>query len=260
MGFWKNRQIEQDELGFSAAPGYYVCDRHVDDYALEAVIREEASEPECSFCDRRADEAIAADTDLILEHIARSLQREWTDPINVLFYDSEDDQWAGAVFDFEEVLGEEGEWPFAGDKFEEFVLDAFRDSTWTGRDPAALGENEALQFSWRQFKDTVKHEARFLFVLLDEHEDENENEPGWPVRLGGAMLRELGELINRYGLVTNLPEGTPLHRIRVHGIEEHPTTAKALGTPPIQFARQSRIGRTFKEAFTGPQTSRPRPR
>lgn len=146
-------------MGFSAPPGYYVCDRHVDDHGLEAVIHEEASAPECSFCDRRADQAIAADTDLILEHIARSLHREWTDPINVLFYDSEDNQWAGAVFDFEEVLGEEDECPFADDKFETFVLDAFRDSTWTGRDPAALGENEALQFSWREFKDTVKHEA-----------------------------------------------------------------------------------------------------
>jgi hypothetical protein len=138
VGFCKDRQIEQDEMGFSVPPGYYVCDRHLDDYALEAIFREEASEPECSFCDRRAEEAIAADTDLILEHIARSLQPEWTDPLNVLFYDSEDDQWAGAVLDFEEVLGEEGEWPFAGDKFEAFVLDAFRDPA--RRDRVALGD------------------------------------------------------------------------------------------------------------------------
>jgi hypothetical protein len=251
VGFWKNRQIAQDEMGFAAPPGCYVCDRHVDDYALEALIDEKASESECSFCDRRADEAIAADTDLVLEHIARSLEHEWTDPVNVLFYDSEDDQWAGAVFDFEEVLGEEGEWPFSGDSFETFVLDAFRDSTWTGRDPAALGENEALQFSWRGFKDTVKHEARFLFVLLDEHDDENASEPGWPLRLGGAMLRELGDLINRYGLVADIPEGTQLHRIRVHGVDEHPTTAKALGTPPSQFARQSRMSPAGIPMFYG---------
>jgi hypothetical protein len=251
VGFWSDRQIEQDEMGFSAPPGYYVCDRHVDDYALEAIIHEEASESECSFCDRQAEEAIAADTDLVLGHIARSLQREWTDPLNVLFYDSEDDRWAGTVLDFEEVLGEEGEWPFASDRFETFVLDAFRESSWTGRDPAALGENEALQFSWREFKHTVKHEARFLFVLLAEFEDDDASEPGWPVRQGGAMLRELGDLINRYGLVVDRPENTQLHRIRVHGVDDHPTAAKELGTPPNQFARQSRMSPAGIPMFYG---------
>lgn len=249
MGFWKNRQIEQDQLGFSAPPGYYVCDQHVSDYALEAVIHEEAFERECSFCRRRADEPIAAATDLILEHIAHSLHREWTDPVSVLFYDGEEDQWAGEVLDFEEVLGEEGDWPFTGDQFETFVRDAFRDSSWTKQDPAALGENEALQFSWSLFKDTVKHHARFLFVLLDK--DDHEDDPGSPVRLGGAMLRELGNLINRYGLVVDILEGTPLHRVRIHGKGEHPTSAKALGTPPKQFARQSRMSPAGIPMFYG---------
>ncbi len=249
MGFWKNRQIEQGELGFSSMPGEYVCDRHVDDYALEALIREHASQPQCSFCDRQADEAIAADADAVLEHIARCLKREWCDPVEVLFYDKEDDRWAGSVYDFEDVLGQEGEWPFCDDNFETFVLDAFRESAWTPNDPAALGENEALQFSWREFKDTVKHRTRFVFVLLDKPADPGE--PGWAVRLGGDMLRELAELINRYGLVAELAEGTVLHRIRVHRADQAPAAARELGTPPEKHASQSRMSPAGIPMFYG---------
>jgi hypothetical protein len=250
MGYWKNRQIEQDELGFSAPPGLAVCDECVDDYALEAIIREEASEPKCSFCGRREPEPIAADTDVVLTHMAQCVKQEWTAPENVLFYDSEDDQWVGSVLTFEDVLAAEGDWPFANDAFEQFVIDAFGDSAWTRVDPGGFTEGEALRFGWNHFKDMVKHEVRFLFVLLDDQEEEED--PGWPVRLGGAMLRELGELINRFGLVTDLPEEeTRLHRIRVHGRDEHPTTARALGTPPPQFARQSRMSPAGIPMFYG---------
>lgn len=65
------------------------------------------------------------------------------------------------------------------------------------------------------------------------------------------MLRELGELINRYGLVTDISERTPLHRIRVHRVDEHPSTAKELGTPPNQFARQSRMSPAGIPMFYG---------
>jgi hypothetical protein len=250
MGFWKERQLEQDELGLSAPMGYYVCDRCLDDYALEALIRRQATELECSFCGRRESAPIAADSDQILEHIAMCVHRQWDSPEAVLYHDPESESgYAGEVLAFSDVLGQEGEWPFANDAFEEFVIDAFRESAWTGRDPAALTENEALRLSWRQFKDTVKHKARFLFLLLGGPADEDD--PGAPVRLGGAMLEELGKQINRHGLLADLPEGTTLHRIRVHDPGEHPETAKALGTPPDQLARQSRMSPAGIAMFYG---------
>lgn len=250
MGFFKERELEQSELGFSAPIGYYVCDQCVDDYALEALIREAATELECSFCKRRESTPIAADTDLILEHMARCLMREWDTPEAVLYHDPESESgYAGQVLDLEEVLGEEGEWPFANDAFERFVIAAFSQSTWTRRDPAAITENEALRLSWSLFQDTVKHKARFLFVLLPRSDEDDD--PGWPVRLGGAMLEELGQKIKRYGLLADLPEGAVLHRIRVHEPEERPTTAKALGTPPNPLARQSRMSPAGIAMFYG---------
>jgi hypothetical protein len=50
---------------------------------------------------------------------------------------------------------------------------------------------------------------------------------------------ELGELINRFGLVVDLREGETLHRVP-HRLDEDPTGAKCLGTP--RPARRRRAG------------------
>jgi hypothetical protein len=98
-------------LGFSSSAAF-VCDRHVDDDVLEAIIHEEASATHCDFCDRREDEQFAADTHPILTQIAHALNQKWTNPVNVLFYDSESESgYARPVSDFEDVLRTEGEWP-----------------------------------------------------------------------------------------------------------------------------------------------------
>jgi len=235
-----DRQIRQWEQGYSPPRAAFVCDRHVDDYAIEALIHKHASSTSCDFCDRAGSDPFAADASLILDRISGALRRHWTDPEDVLLYDSESDSgFAGSVYDFEDVLEAEGARPFADDAFQEYVVDAFRESTWTGDDPAVLPESEARRFNWELLTETVKHEARFLFVLLEEPEDESE--PGYPLRLGGAMLRELGDLINRFGLVIDLPEGETLHRIRPHRPDEHPTSAGELGTPPARLTSQSRM-------------------
>jgi hypothetical protein len=132
VGFYKERQIDQGELGYFSPGGDVVCDECVADVALKALIAEKAIAERCGFCGREEDHPIAADTDDVLERIGRSLQREWDDPNNVLFYDSEEESgYIGApVLDTAEVLGEEPAWPFANDAFERFVLDAFSDAQW----------------------------------------------------------------------------------------------------------------------------------
>jgi hypothetical protein len=110
MGHYEDWLADQ-ELGFSASPAF-VCDRHVDDDVLEAIIHEEASAMNCDFCERREDEPFAADTHAVLTQIGHAVNQKWTNPDNVLFYDSESESgYAGPVSDFEDVLRTEGEWP-----------------------------------------------------------------------------------------------------------------------------------------------------
>jgi hypothetical protein len=53
----------------------------------------------------------------MLERISDALRRNWTDPDNVLCYDSESESgYAGDVYDVEDVLEAEGESPFRSSK------------------------------------------------------------------------------------------------------------------------------------------------
>jgi len=249
MGQAKNRWLEQQELGFNAPGWRHVCDECVADYALKHLVRSHAAEPTCDFCDRTSDKPIAADADTVLEHIGRSINLEWADPVGLLIFDKEDDRWVGRVLDFEEVLAEEFMWPFANERFERFTVDAFSESQWTEVDPGGLNEAEALQFSWELFAETVKHKARFLFALLDE--EGMSDEPGASLRRRGEMLIEIGNLVNKYDLITVFSAETPLFRARVHSSGQSYTTARDLGTPPADKARQSRMSPAGIPMFYG---------
>jgi hypothetical protein len=243
VGFYKQRQIEQGELGYSSPGSDFVCDQCVADVALKALIAEEAVADRCGFCGREEDRPIAAETDDVLDRVGRSLQREWDDPNNVLFYDSEEESGfiGAAVLDTGEVLGEERVLPFANDSFERFVLDAFIDAQWCQRDPYALDPGEALRFGWDGFRQTVKHEARFVFALISHDVDPEVEDPGEPVQRGAAMLRELARLIVSYSLVSEIPARRTLYRVRVHDAGEDLRTAAGLGSPPRDRASQSRM-------------------
>lgn len=241
MGYWKQRQLEQGEYHFSAPPGYAVCDRCVDDDALAAFVADNADATTCSFCGRDGEESIAADTDAVVLRIGEALQLEWDVPENALFRDSESPTgWFGPEpWDTADVLEHEG-WPFATQAFADFVVDAFRETTWIPRDPYALSEREALAFSWELFAETVKHGTRFVFALLPEATDE-QDDPGAPVRRGALFLEEIGRLINAYDLIAEVGPVDALYRVRVRDAGEEVQSAADLGTPPPERASQSRM-------------------
>jgi hypothetical protein len=134
MSYWKNRQIEQSDMRFSAPPGYFVCDQCVDDDALAALIRDCATEARCDFCQREEDEPIAADTDIVFERISDALKRYYDIPEAVLYLDSESESgYAGPSPEYmEDLVGEE---TFRCHAFAEFVTNAFNDYMWVPRDP-----------------------------------------------------------------------------------------------------------------------------
>jgi hypothetical protein len=239
MGYWKNREIEQSDLRFSAPPGYFVCDHCVDDGALAALIHEHATETTCDFCHREADKPIAAGTDIVLERISEALRRYYDIPEAVLYFDSESESgYAGPSPAYmEDLVGEE---TFPCEAFAEFVKNAFNDYMWVTREPYVLSEREALSFSWRGFAHTVKHEARFLFALTNSTPDPYPD-PGAPVREGLAFLDEIGNLVRGFGLVRELDPGVPLDRVRVCDPERQLTGAKDVGAPEADNASQNRM-------------------
>lgn len=255
MGFWSERQVYETELRFHATPGALVCADCVADEALKQLVLDQLSDNRCDFCEREADHEIAADADLILERISTSLHTEYTDPIEVLLWDSEDQEWAGSVYDISDVLDEVTDWPLGHERFEAFVLEAFNESQWCKRDPYGVGEGEALRYGWDDLRETVKHRQRFFFVLQEEDPDPD---PGWPIPRGARLLEKLGSLINEHGLVSDLAAGSTLYRARIHRVRDRPASAKDLGAPPPTLASQSRMspaGIPMLYAADDPQTA-----
>jgi len=238
VGFLKNRQLEQDEAWYSAPLGYAVCPECVADAALRDFVAANVDSTECSFCERSSESQIAADTDTVLTYMSDCLKREWSRAIDEYLHDAESSTgYAGTCYGIEEVL--EGEaLIFANEDAERFVYEAFGETQWAPRDFAAVNPGEALRFGWADLVQTVKHDQRFFFLLNEEQRDEG---PGVPIRHGRAMLEQLGELIQRYGLVRELGKGALIYRCRPHKAQERPQTAEELGAPPPEKASQSRM-------------------
>ncbi|MGO9762541.1 MAG: HEPN-associated N-terminal domain-containing protein [Solirubrobacteraceae bacterium] len=239
MGFFKNRQIEQEEMGVSSPLGYAVCAACVADHMLAEFIEENLTAAQCSFCGRSENTEIAADADVVLARISEGLKTEWSRAIDELGYDSESNSgFAGPTRDAWEVFEQIGP-IFANDAFEEFVVKAFDGEVWCQRDPYGTTVGEALRYGWEDLAETVKHYQRFVFFLPKE--EMLDDEPGAEVPRGGKMLEELSRLIRHYQLVKDLPGGTSLYRCRLHGVRKKYSEAKDLGAPPAEEASQSRM-------------------
>jgi hypothetical protein len=242
MGYWSERQILEGELHFHAEPGMNVCAACIDDYALKDIVEANMTADICDFCGCEDAEPIAAAADLIIEQISRSLHRSYADPNGLLFPDKENGGWIGAsVMDFDEVLAQIGGDELGSKAFDEFVRNAFRETEWCTNDPATIDEVEALQFSWAELSETVKHRQRFFFAKSEEIEPTEKREPGPPLLHGGAMLEQLGSLIREFGLVAQKDAGLVLFRARDHDAGASLQTAGDLGAPEHSKASQSRM-------------------
>jgi hypothetical protein len=250
MGFAKEAMMHQEERRASAVGGQ-VCDECLADDALRRYIQENATEKTCSFCERSAEEPIAADADSVVDMIMAGVQSEWVDPVEELAYETAEGGYQGQQIDFDEVLEAVGS-PIAEWAFQEALTSATCDHTfvWCKRDYAAPHLDEAMALDWKKLVEQVKYESRFLFLLSeDEHP-----EPGQaPSAL--AILTEIAEFSDAAGLIRTIPAGTGFWRARAHAGKETHETAAALGTArPEDCLAPNRMSPAGIPAFYGAET------
>lgn len=74
------------ELGWTPI-GKAICCECVANPALRVIVEENLAFDKCDYCGKTGEE-IAADTDVVMEHIEESIETEWTDPANELPYET----------------------------------------------------------------------------------------------------------------------------------------------------------------------------
>lgn len=238
MGYWKNRQIEQQDRGYQFIEGKYVCSRCFADYAIKDFVELIADEYKCDYCGRTAKKPIAADMDEVLGFISAGIKTEWGDPNNEGV--GWEGGWQGAdVIDsyylFREYIEELDE---TNEAVMDAIVSAFSDSQWCQRDPYGLPPDRALVLSWEQFSDQVKHKTRYVFFRLEREEDEYEiHETVSP----SQMLDKLSQVISDSQLIAKITPKTPLFRARAHKLRTYYRTAKDLGTSPQEKAVANRM-------------------
>lgn len=231
MGYAKDLLLREMELRFhSVDSAKVVCAKCFEDEAIQAFIRDRATERKCSYCRRRSTKPIAVPMNEVLELISEGLQHEYADPIEENARD--DGGWVITPRDTADV--------FAGldpitenmDVFEE-IVDAFGASDWVDKPLWGLSEGDFLRYGWDDFVRAVKYDRRYLFLTPKEERYSSEG------LTPDKMLDQIGAVINEAELVRTMGSGTRWYRARVHGLAEKYTSATDLGTVPREAALSS---------------------
>src|SRR5947209_7703911 len=132
MSLSKRLYEEQSERGWSSV-GKYICADCLTSPPLKAIVAENVEELRCDYCEREADEPIAADTDVVMTHIGEGFRSEYTDPANELPYETAEGGYQGHWFHTDDLLDYIGE-EIGCDEFVQDLVDAYSDTAWCDRD------------------------------------------------------------------------------------------------------------------------------
>jgi hypothetical protein len=205
----------------------FLCDECVSDEALKAFVQENAEAERCDYCGREADDPIASSFDDFAQALQDGFDVDWEDALEFMPTDGADWAIPNAQKDISDILDDyELE---LHEQLRRDVIERFQDTTFAPRYYFGVAPDERLRYGWDAFVEHVTHRSRYLFLTTGDDADPGEI----PV---SEMLRELGAAVQEAGLVSELPEGTLLHRVRSHGRDDYPSTASELGAPPVEYA------------------------
>ncbi|MBA6098507.1 RES domain-containing protein [Pseudomonas juntendi] len=239
MGGIKRQMEEEMERGYSLVDDTYVCARCVEDESLQRIVRRNWSKGICSYCNmtRRV-----ADMNHVIEHVYKSILLEWGDAASEgLAYETREGGWQGDVCGTWELMHNCG--PDCPEEVLDTIAGSIHDVPWCEIDPYSLPIDRTLVYGWQSFSRFIIHTARFVFYkavntsyATDQHDEMN------PV----DILEAIGSVAKKLQLITTVPAGQPIFRVRIVDPEVDLRRASELGPPPAEYAnmpnRMSPVG------------------
>jgi hypothetical protein len=227
MGYWKDIRERLGGGNPEAHENEYVCAACVEDAGLKGFIEGEACARCCTFCGAESPDPIAAPLVELLLYVNECLGREYDVAENKLPYESAEGGYIGDVRTTRELLEEQLSLDLPNDhdgRLMDALCDGLGDRVWCRQHPYSLADDEKLSFSWDEFSDLVKHRRRYFFVREHRADHELYSPP--------ALLSELANWCDRFGLVRTLPADHSLFRARFQKPGEPLTSPSDLGPPP----------------------------
>jgi hypothetical protein len=233
MGLYKQMIEDQDDQGWYFTD-QYVCTGCVDDDVLEAVLSvAENDEDACSFCGQSP----AAELDVLLETFVAAIHNEYRSADDEgVSYDGREGGYQWTILETWEVVENcGGSDVLVGEGLLDAVCDALIDKPWVPADFIAPRRDEALRDGWARLCEQVQYRTRYVFWLREPGEEHL----GAGEVSAARILDHVGDIVDRLGLVKELPVGTRLWRALTHDEPQVDWAAQRLGTAPRQYARQA---------------------
>jgi hypothetical protein len=232
MGRAKAWQIEQEERGYCEAEGA-ICEQCVSDQALKYWVSQNLSEAVCRFCGVESQELTAASFDEFVGIVLTGVRFDWNHPDDegIQYISAEGGHQASTSYTWDVLADYEIS---ENNDVIDAIIDVVGNDGWVEREYYVGDKSQRLEWGWDAFKDVVKYQTRYVFLMPDDDGHSAEVPPS-------RMLAVIGDTVNDQladlNLITEISPNTDLCRIRI-GAEPFYTGAE-IGTVPAQFAIQS---------------------
>lgn len=247
MGLTKRWLEEIEARGWSDVDKT-VCSGCLTDYALIDGIRASGGTEPCDYCGTRPTAPDASGPlSIILDLIVDGLRTEYEDPVEQVLWSSADGGYQMPLDDTYDLLAIH-EVADDGNLLDD-IASAIEQVEWVQRDPYALAPADALRYGWSQFRDHVKHQRRYSFLLQGATAYQGAGE----LTINDVPAAILGSVTDA-DHVRVLKAGARWWRVRPHPAAETYRSAKELGTPPDSVARDNRMSGKGIGAFYGAST------
>jgi RES domain/HEPN/RES N-terminal domain 1 len=242
MGYWKERQIQLDDLGYADIGGKFACADCLDDTDLKLFVAQHVVEKECSYCGQTADVPIAMSVDDLLAEFASAVMQAYRRVGPEDYFDGEYMTEGDSMADLlEHTIGS----PFSNAGLEADIVAAFAPTEeWCEANPYNLNEGEALLAGWQSFSEQIRGVSRYLFFQDTQSLDEVPAE---------EILKHIHRLIDEYDLLIPFGRNQSIFRAR-HTWDLHTelSNASTLGPPtPEQAQGASRMSPAGIPVFYG---------
>ncbi|TVZ05074.1 RES domain-containing protein [Trebonia kvetii] len=243
MSRTKDYYEELAARGFGDTGEQSVCLECITDEGLRSQVADQLTENACSFCDREAqagEDPIAASFELLMLSVMEAIHFFYVRSNDSLYWDDDvtrrytsqevaEDVCSGAVSD--SVLQE--------------IFDCIEHNHWN-KDPGAVNPGDAFRYAWDDFRQTVKHKTRFVFLSIPEESSRHPDEYG-----AAEILEKLVDIIQTQDILTEVPAGRVFYRGRMIDEPDGSYDASSLGSPPDDAASVNRMSPAGISMFYG---------
>ena len=186
----------------------YVCANHLEDKYIRNKIRQSGQKGKCDFCNKHR---LVVPLSELLKIIIIGIEYLLEDPGDSRYYNKEGRHgYDGNTMDFYDLWHQdELGIGITDDKLAERIYQYLENDSLYCRKDEFYSESEDLDMLWRNFKETVKHKARFVFYYKDVFKGHEFVDPFY-------ILERVQKSIRKYDLIAELPANTILYRTRQH--------------------------------------------